>query len=401
MQNILKSLLIVTILLTPIFPKMSISSININYFQIILIALLLNTTLLMIKKNLGEYRIYKFNIMWLFCLLILLFIGFMNSLDGYLIKIKFNELINLISYVFIILLFSLFNNEKTIKYLMIPLMILNFIFTYTSMIEIILDKHVDMINFTENINKNTQIQYATGIFYNPNNLSVFLIITFMLSHFFIKNNILKFSQIFLISYIVFINDSTICLVVFILFLFLYCIKNYNISRKIFILSVACLIFLLGVFVNLNKNLAIDFEKSDTFEVRLNLIKEGIKLSLSKPFGYGPSMFSHVFNGTYETQYIKAPHSLFIEIMVNYGYLGLISFIIFIYILILQSKKLSETSTELSTIYFSTIGLILCFFVISTSFNFSLFWITFAIIISLSNYRMNSSAGIKEKIDYEK
>lgn len=125
---------------------------------------------------------------------------------------------------------------------------------------------------------------------------------------------------------------------------------------------------------------------------------GWNLVLDKPLGYGPAMFSNVFRGNADTFYIRDPHSFFIEILVNYGFIGFFVFIFFLFSLIKLSLNLSKEKDELKSIPIAMIINLGLFFVMSTSFNFALNWIFFTLILSMSNYysikKLDQEDGVK-------
>lgn len=398
MNVLLKCLLIASLILKPILPTLTVLPIDFEIYHLLTLILTIITFIeITIYKDIKLYK-NIFILSTISSLFVLFIIGLYSLNEPDNLKIKASELSNLVIYIQIMILFLFCNSEKLYNYIFMILQSLNWIFLLYALYEILFDKHLSIANFSENINKNTIITYASGIFYNPNNLSVFLLLTYMIFFSKIKNTGIKIIQFFLIMFVMYVNDSMICMLlsfIFIYFMYIYSNKNRIKSKSLLIVTFLISISILTFYFILNKN---DFSKLDTFETRINLIKVGWNLVLDKPFGYGPAMFSNVFWGNADTFYIRDPHSFFIEILVNYGFIGFFVFIIFLFSLIKLSLNLSKDKDELKSIPIAMIINLGLFFVMSTSFNFALNWIFFTLILSMSNYysikKLDQEDGVK-------
>jgi O-antigen ligase len=83
-------------------------------------------------------------------------------------------------------------------------------------------------------------------------------------------------------------------------------------------------------------------KLDSYTVRKNLFINGIKLFMSSPLiGVGPGQFRYLL-GKYETKYPIdkncSPHNYFIEMISQYGVIGLIVFLIPLILFLLKLRK---------------------------------------------------------------
>lgn len=399
MNNFLKFLIIFTMLFNSLFSPIKILNYNINFY-IIIIFITLFYIIYSSSQNKLKILFTKDIIIGISFYLFLIIIGMFSLTNHLYINNKIGEISILVSYLFLLIVLISNLDEKFMTRIFIFLyLIFNFLLI-SSVCEIIFGYHFNVPNFM-NVNDNpiNIDKFATGFFYNPNNLSVVLLVLFMFTYSKFQSKLVKILQVFFLVYIFKVNDSTICLVVLIAFILLINFKNIkNMYYKILIISLATSISYLiykllenYLFLFSNK---LATEKSTTLNTRIYLIKNGLDLSQQNILGYGPGMFNKVYRGSIETGHVLDPHCLFIEILVNYGIIGLLILLLFLFIVFKSAFELKRINNQYTSIAYLSILLVPLFFVVSTSMSFSIFWIIMNLIIIVNGKEKlnNNSRG---------
>lgn len=281
----------------------------------------------------------------------------------------------------------------------------------------------------------------TGIFLNQNDYATFLSfsIPFVISFFRKENKILiRFLGMEIVTgavYLIVITGSraNILAVLLELILFLFILKFKQKIRLIFELVVCMLILLIflsvpikGIFSQtvreissiVNMTNVITHEESgndheeakltneeivknveltaniDSMNARLNLIRNGISFLLSKSvFGVGAGNFEYYMKnyGLYYTKEFVNPHNWWLEILVNYGIIIFIGYIIFYFSLIFKLgkiyfRKISSKQKRISEGFLvSLVGFSFASLGPSSIIAFKPHWLLFAFALSFLNY----------------
>lgn len=121
-------------------------------------------------------------------------------------------------------------------------------------------------------------------------------------------------------------------------------------------------------------------KLDSYTVRKNLFINGIKLFMSSPLiGVGPGQFRYLL-GKYETKYPIdkncSPHNYFIEMISQYGVIGLIVFLIPLILFIIKILK-----SKWNLMFFILIGIYYLQGLMPSAFLYlDINWIVFSVIV---------------------
>lgn len=370
-------------ILNPIFPKITVASIDINLYILPLLLLLMNTLMMGYKANLNLY-INKEIIFSILFYVSLIIIGLAHCFNFSFLTNKLGELSSIVTYFLILIIFSTNNNKNTFSSIFNVLKLFYYFFIVTSLLEILMKIHFPVPNFTNVLIGREISIFATGIFYNPNNLSTFLLLLYMFLFNNFQSKITKVLLYIIQFFIFYTNDSNICLGLMNIFvLFILITKYKKIIARIFISLIFSLVAFIFFLSTRNELQNFQQVNENTYNVRIKLIEQGFKMAREQPMGYGPSMFNKVFNGTIDTSFVRDPHSLFIEVLTNYGIIGLFLFILFDIGLILAGYKLYKTNQFAINIFLTAIILNGLFFVMSTTINFYPIWIVINLILILS------------------
>ena len=151
------------------------------------------------------------------------------------------------------------------------------------------------------------------------------------------------------------RGSMISLALFVIMLFIFCVRKYNFKNKftkiiIIVLSIVLIAFGLAFvvyrFFGMNRTIHVDFSSIDEIEAfletissaRYSLWKETIQMVIQKPlFGVGidnlaPAADALLKTGTIVTYRFEGPHNVLLDVAVSSGLIGLgISLVIFFFI----------------------------------------------------------------------
>ena len=205
--------------------------------------------------------------------------------------------------------------------------------------------------------------------YNPNVIGIQLIFGIISSMYFLITNkprrkiILILINVLFFALILFSGSRKSLLALLIGFLVYFLIRNKENTKKIFIFlfllplifaGIGYLIFKVDIFYNVIGNrleTLIDVLKGEADNIRISMIKEGIRLFINKPiFGNGIDAFTRLSG--FETY----SHNNYIEILVNYGLIGfIIYYSIYFYIIV---KLLYKIKFKNSVFYISIVLILL-------------------------------------------
>lgn len=208
--------------------------------------------------------------------------------------------------------------------------------------------------------------YPLTIFFNINNMATFLVLSIPIS--FVAFEELRHSEIARVLFItpvilcVFLSDSRIALLTVVLFLLLYNLLFKGVKRKtIYLLSVLIAVMFFSSFIlsssawrylqNLNFN---TLSNEDRFAIWQNSINNSAR-NYFMGWGFGNASVVNYLYSNISTP-IAIPHNWFIEILLDFGIIGLITFISwFIYLSIrLWINRIKEThviSKNINTLMF--------------------------------------------------
>ena len=291
-----------------------------------------------------------FGLFWLLygCIQLLLF----NNLNTSGIK----ELIYIaLGFMSIVCIFELMKSKSTFKYMLNTLLVIYSVIVIFSIFELLAGIHLSysMLRDPENVFYGIDRIYfmATGVFYNPNDLSTFL--AFFLPVLFFSKDYCIWKKIgthiimYLSVLVIICNDSWIVMISLIIAgIFAFVVIRPKIINSILYSVGFALLWAFGpkVMAVINPNAIIlsleDFLIREqigggSLVIRLNTYLYGIKTTFTESFGLGlgPSGFQTV-KDIYKDKVMGNPHSLVIEIISQYGVIIFALFAFFyLYILV--------------------------------------------------------------------
>lgn len=243
---------------------------------------------------------------------------------------------------------------------------------------------------------------ATAVFYNPNDFSFFLNLTFPFLMFNVFNKGTVYSKVFNLTMvgalivIIIMNDSRLAFITVIIQLILIFVLSKKLLSKINMISgilIALIIFffrhkllngLYGVYIELEKGISSSF-------IRYNLFLNGLyALYKSKFLGVGPHGYQdHVYPKFY-TKHIIDPHNWWIEVLTNYGVFIFVGYLLLIFYIIKFLYKKSYVNNELKkmniVLLVSWVGFIIGSMGPSSLFYFTFQWFLLGITLAVINYQ---------------
>lgn len=186
------------------------------------------------------------------------------------------------------------------------------------------------------------------ITFYPNKFAVLLVIHFWMRKFYLKsrNNIVDIG----ILIMVFVSLSRTAILVLMLSLIIYFIKNYQLNLKTF-LKLFLVLIILGVpiYISLNQKAISDRATLErTFSNRMYIWSNVMKFSKDNLFlGAGFKRSSEILN-FYNVGY-NSIHNSYIEVLIKSGVIGLLSFIMFIGKILLIGNKYSLSLLMITSI----------------------------------------------------
>lgn len=187
---------------------------------------------------------------------------------------------------------------------------------------------------------------ATGIFYSENDFSAFLTCLLPIMFYKKRSRLLGIFMVLGVIYIDYINDANICLIALIVGVSYYFIfvKKYGQNSGII---VRCCLLILGngllvyIFLNLkelaksNNLLLVIYTQysnislsSGSMYSRIVIYLDSLKAAFHTFFlGIGPSAFSNYFYAHPSKSGLVNPHNLYLEMLVEYGFIITVAFIV--------------------------------------------------------------------------
>lgn len=260
--------------------------------------------------------------------------------------------------------------------------------------------HKDPLNWDRRYIELGRVFSTTG---NPSHMALFSYLIFFISLAtikIVKNKYIKtlsFLLLILSLFSLYLTKSRIGFVGFLAGLIIfYYLKKHNIYCILFILP----LFFLLIF-------SFSFTKYESLYYRLLIWKSSLKMALSRPIlGWGNGSFSYIFSNFLDPRIyflqkdsqieVLHPENLFLYYLTQYGAIGLILFIGFLFLLFrLFCRKYSMAKlSPYSIYYFSIIFAMLVHNLFDTNLYFVFprffFWLLLAILITdLSEYKENT------------
>lgn len=262
-----------------------------------------------------------------------------------------------------------------------------------------------------------------GFYHNSNDLATALLIAIPISIYLIKQNkqiILKMLAIveLVVFSVCFLNiQSRACILGVCLAIFIYIILKIVKERKKIIKSkllIVCIVIMIGILIIIGTNIAIKYIGKISFkpiehvqnsnDIRANIIFNGLHFlqqdnNWLMGIGAGNAEYYMQHYGVYDTRNIYSFHNPILEIVVTYGLLIFIGFLVMCFKIFKELiKKFYRNSKLITTnniflIYF--IAMIIANISSSGIFTREWFWIFLALTICWINYEKNEEIERKE------
>jgi len=245
---------------------------------------------------------------------------------------------------------------------------------------------------------NTNINRYMGVFFVNVGAALYSAISIYFVFIILSNYKIKYLVKILLVLVICMNIFSIIvqgtrsglILLFLLFFINFLKTKFNL-QKVIIYLIVLMIFLPIIFYFFSQSEIVIFERfrkgitleEESFQVRMLLAKAGLNLFIKNPvFGVGPDNFRN-FTYLYALPEIYS-HSMYIEILANYGILG---FICFFYFLVLTYKKSNSiTYTSANTLW---ISLMVMMIISAGYFLQPYFWIVTSFIWAESKANKNN------------
>ncbi|NLJ70254.1 MAG: hypothetical protein GX328_02160 [Clostridiaceae bacterium] len=391
--------------------------------------------LLNLKRKYGKYNVFFVITFLAFMIygLILLFLAPMVDKRAGLF-----ELINIgLGFLMIINIFEISFIEGGLKLWLKILKIVFFIILSLGFIEIIMGFHLPFSRYSDpEILRYFSLQekiinIATGLYYNENDYSAFIVLFSPIVLFKVnkKCRLLNFLGLTLISIVVSLNDSWICIIALLIgILFWVFLEKFSLKKIVLylgniIISHTIISSLLARFINkLNdyryKKAKIGLDQSRKFRPKkvvgaIEKVQQQFDAANSKMgslhqrtntylssslemftqtygLGFGPGSFGNVIKQMDQPNLLLNPHCLWIEILVQYGLIIFVLFVLFILSLFVHIiKKYREKPHSLLS-FVLTMDLVFVFVAFSSSswLNSPLIWIPIGLSLIMTRKDIN-------------
>lgn len=314
-----------------------ISGVNLYLYDLVVIGANLVLLLFFIKKK--KFYINSPLIFFMFFSLFSFTVTFFQTKDFLLndklyvlsFWVRFNAYFIFSYLVFLLLKFKFIASESIKK-----ILIQNFYFlTFLNIVQYIFLRD---ISFMEQFGFDPHTQRLTGFFLDPNFMGFYLILYLFLNEIYLKNKYISYISLFMI----FLTESRTALVLLIVFLLSYLVKDL---KKSLILGVLCLIlFSPSNFVNRIEHLS---APNDSSTLRIESWNKALEIySMSPIFGIGFNNYKNYLISlnvtspdSFYTNSINYSDSSLLSILTFGGILGLLLFTIFLASFVINYQNL--------------------------------------------------------------
>lgn len=228
-------------------------------------------------------------------------------------------------------------------------------------------------------------------YYNPNNYSFVLIISlpiimYWISHENLYSKITGFFMYLSSFYFIYINETRLGLIIFSFATMLYLLSLMKRRKKILLLF--SFFICIATFYNWNLivgtlELLTTLNFSDnSFNERAVLLNWAFQIFFQHPFGVGPGQLEY-----YMPIVGSNVHNLWIEILVNYGIIIFLGFIMFFVIFIFKGltvRKYKKIKLLITPIFWTVIIFIPASVGPSSIYDYGILWFVFAVMLSTIN-----------------
>jgi hypothetical protein len=350
-ENLSKYILIISVISGVIGPHLLSIDVGINlyffrWFMLLIFLITFSKHLFLEKKiKKSDWISFYFNLFMLIWLMFsFAYIFFIEHLNDGLKSIFIIFLANVYIYVFQYLFNSVGN--RWLYFFSVGIFISYILSVFVSIWELLTFNHLPSQYF-ENLPEYFQNSLATTAFSgNPNNFSVFLVLSSICLFYLLRYLNYFFKNIIIISIfvinpiIIFLNESRLAFYLYLLLMFYFFYKLYKINFQL-----KLIIFLFFILFIYNYQIVIDFYESidfakhiiqsdslndDSYAVRISHFNNFAYYTENRlGFGLGPGQYEALGNIHPYKVLISNPHNLFLEIGINFGIYILLLFILFL------------------------------------------------------------------------
>lgn len=223
-------------------------------------------------------------------------------------------------------------------------------------------------------------------FYNTNNLTVFLLTCLPISLFAVKKFLPKILIIVLSTIVIFLTESRTGIVGLIMFLALYLLYSaYSLKGSKLIITILIVVIALCLFINYSDVIFQSITNGNNVddEDRLPIWKSMIQLCQNYFFmGAGPGQSAHIKGS------LGLPHNYFLEILLEFGIIGLISFLCIVRFSFIPKNYILKDNKSIYLRCYMWL-FILCTICPSSMQGYYYLWYIFGICIAYNNKQRNT------------
>lgn len=329
----------------------------------------------------------------------------LSIFNSYTLKSEIENLIYILSLICVIYVYSYyFNFDSCRKIIKSSFFIISIIIGISGVYESITGNYYHLTYSSYEYNLNTfGLHRPNTIFYNVNDNAVFslfsLIIAFLLADECKHRKLIQLMAVLVFGLNIIMVDSRGAEVGFVFCIVFFYLK-VNIEKKnrylMAFLSAPIILLICRFFIEM-----LDISKIFQLGDRENVWENSLKsLRESYFLGVGPGNISlknaNIMNST---TIITAVHNLFLEILCDYGVLGLIFFVCFIAKLIKKAYVDITSNNRMLIAFLGLIALLLCSVTSSSLMGKSWFACFIGIIVAEINYKEISDLNNSKEIEY--
>lgn len=271
--------------------------------------------------------------------------------------------------------------------------------------EIMTERHLGTSRYVIEASRfsGTDYKAATGVFYNENDLSFFLVLVapfFMVRMFSKKYGIAVLNGVCLLAIvaIIFINDAKLAFLALIFQGAAYLLISKKVKLKYALVSFGSFLLLLInllMFTNVGsafKNILLTLYSGSNLH-RINLYLNGVYSVMESWFlGVGPGNFKMHIHPQFDTGGNINPHNWWIELLTDFGFIIFCLYILFFIFMVRKLWCIYTLNIKYSPLAFalllSLVGFILGSIGPSSLFYFWPVWLLYGVILGLINFVEN-------------
>lgn len=235
---------------------------------------------------------------------------------------------------------------------------------------------------------------ATVTFYNPNDYCYFLALSIpVILHWIGLRGLYKVTGLFMLLsafYIMFMNEARLIIILFALSVFAYSIKLWKEKRYKMFIFFATIVAISSFYFKDTVQGAIESVTSVTgtdasLNVRADLTNSALNIFKQHPFGVGPGNLELYLP---RIQFGSSVHNFWLEILLNYGVIIFVLFILFYSSALLSLLKIKskDLKRKISPILWSSVIFVPACVQSSSVFSFNITWFLFGLIICALNIK---------------